>query len=168
MLARLAHVLHAEAPHHERKRLADEAEAMARRLDAPVVLASVLSSRVLALDGPDDVDEHLDIGEEIIRIGRQTGDRDLVLQGARARIHPLFVVAAHDAARDLAATFTELAEEVRHPDHPRLVAMWRIMWAAEGRFEAEAASERAAGAARPVRPPPGVGTIPFVQTFVTR
>src|SRR5690606_1477726 len=48
VLARLAHVLHAEAPHHERKRLADEAEAMARRLDAPVVLASVLSSRVLA------------------------------------------------------------------------------------------------------------------------
>ncbi|HLT69337.1 MAG TPA: AAA family ATPase [Acidimicrobiales bacterium] len=169
VLARLAHVMHAEAPHRERKRLADEAEAMARRLDAPVVLASVLSSRVLALDGPDDVDEHLDIGEEIIRIGRQTGDRDLVLQGARARIHPLFVVAAHDAARDLAATFTELAEEVRHPDHLRLVAMWRIMWAAlEGRFaEAEAASERLR-VQLDLSGHPQVGTIPFVQTFVTR
>lgn len=169
VLARLAHVLHAEAPHHERKRLADEAEAMARRLDAPVVLASVLSSRVLALDGPDDVDEHLDIGEEIIRIGRQTGDRDLVLQGARARIHPLFVVAAHDAARDLAATFTELAETLRHPDHLRLAAMWRIMWAAlEGRFEeAEAASERLR-VQLDLSGHPQVGTIPFVQTFVTR
>ena len=56
----------------------------------------------LALDGPDDVDDHLDIGAEVIRIGEQTGDPDLVLQGARARIHPLFVVGAHDAARDLA------------------------------------------------------------------
>ena len=57
---------------------------MARRLEAPVVVASVLVSRVLALDGPDDVDDHLDIGAEVIRIGEQTGDPDLVLQGARA------------------------------------------------------------------------------------
>ncbi len=142
-LARLAHVLHADAPHAERKAVADEAEAMARRLDAPVVLASVLCSRVLALDGPDDVDEHLDIGEEVIRIGRQTGDTDLVLQGARARVHPLFVVGAHDAARDLADTFTQLADTVRHPDHLRLAAMWRTMWTAlQGRFDdAEAEAE---------------------------
>jgi AAA ATPase domain len=142
-LARLAHVLHADAPHAERKAVADEAEAMARRLDAPVVLASVLCSRVLALDGPDDVDEHLDIGEEVIRIGRQTGDTDLVLQGARARIHPLFVVGAHDAARDLADTFTQLAGTVRHPEHLRLAAMWRTMWTAlQGRFDdAEAEAE---------------------------
>ncbi len=141
--ARLAHVRHGDAPHAERRALADEAEAMARRLDAPVVLASVLCSRVLALDGPDDLDEHLDIGAEVMRIGEQTGDQDLVLQGARARIHPLFVVGAHDAARDLADRFTRLAATVRHPDHLRLAAMWRIMWAGlEGRFdEAEAEAD---------------------------
>ncbi len=168
-LARLAHVLHADAPHAERRALADEAEAMARRLDAPVVLASVLVSRVLALDGPDDVDDHLDIGSEVIGIGQQTGDPDLVLQGARARIHPLFVVGAHDAARDLAAMFTDLAGTVRHPDHLRIAAMWRIMWAAlEGRF-AEA-DERAdqlrvqlevAGHSQAI-------TIYFAQGFVSR
>ena len=138
--ARLAHVRHNDAPHAERKALADEAEAMARRLDAPVVLASVLCSRVLTLDGPDDLDEHLDIGSEVMRIGEQTGDPDLVLQGARARIHPLLVVGAHDAARALADRFTDLAATVRHPDHLRLAAMWRILWAGlEGRFaEAEA------------------------------
>jgi hypothetical protein len=117
---------------------------MARRLDAPVVLASVLVSRVLALDGPDDVDEHLDIGAEVIAIGQQTGDPDLMLQGARARIHPLFVVGAHDAARDLADTFTQLAGTVRHPDHVRIATMWRTMWTAvEGRFdEAEAQADQ--------------------------
>jgi len=53
-----------------------------------------------------------------------------------ARIHPLFVVGAHDAARDLAGRFGELAETVRHPDHLRLASMWQIMWAAlEGRFD---------------------------------
>jgi hypothetical protein len=168
-LARLAHVLHADAPHEDRKVIADEAEAMARRLDAPVVLASVLGSRVLALDGPDDVDEHLDIGSEVIRIGEQTGDSDLVLQGARARIHPLFVVGAHDAARDLADTFTQLAGTVRHPDHLRLATMWQTMWAAlEGRFdEAEAQADQlrvrleVAGHSQ-------VSTIHFAQTFVVR
>jgi tetratricopeptide (TPR) repeat protein len=136
VLARLAHVMHAAAPHEARSAIADEAEAIARRLDAPVVLASVLVSRVLALDGPDDVDDHLDIGSEVIRIGEQTGDPDLVLQGARARIHPLFVVGAHDAARDLADRFTQLAETVRHPDHLRIATMWPTMWAAlQGLFD---------------------------------
>jgi hypothetical protein len=169
VLARLAHVLHENAPHAERKAVADEAEAMARRLDAPVVLARVLSSRVLALDGPDDVDEHLDIGAEIIRIGEQTGDSDLVLQGARARIHPLFVVGAHDAARDLAGRFTGLARTVSHPDHLRIATMWQTMWAAlEGRFgEAEAQADQlrvrleVAGHSQ-------TSTIHFLQTFPIR
>ena len=168
-LARLAHVRHGDAPHAERKALADEAEAMARRLDAPVVLASVLCSRVLALDGPDDLDEHLDIGAEVIRIGEQTGDQDLVLQGARARIHPLFVVGAHDAARDLADRFARLAATVRHPDHLRIAAMWQIMWAGlQGRFaeaEAEAGELRdrleAAGH-------PQAGNLHAAETFVHR
>jgi hypothetical protein len=168
-LARLAHVLHADAPHAERKAIADEAEAMARRLDAPVVLASALVSRVLALDGPDDVDDHLDIGAEVIAIGQQTGDPDLVLQGARARIHPLFVVGAHDAARELADTFTQLAGTVRHPDHVRIATMWRTMWAAvEGRFdEAEAQADQlrvqleVAGHSQVI-------TIHFAQTFGPR
>jgi Mrp family chromosome partitioning ATPase len=168
-LARLAHVRHGDAPHAEREALADEAEAMARRLDAPVVLASVLCSRVLALDGPDDLDEHLDIGAEVIRIGEQTGDQDLVLQGARARIQPLFALGAHDAARDLADRFAQLAATVRHPDHLRLATMWRIMWAGlQGRFaqaEAEAGELRdrleAAGH-------PQAGNLHAAETFVHR
>jgi hypothetical protein len=135
-LARLAHLLHLDAPHAERARISGAAVAMARRLDAPVVLASTLVSRCLALDGPDDVDEQLEIGAEVIRIGEQTGDPDLVLQGARTRIQPLFVVGAHDAANDLAERFTELADDVRHPDHLRITAMWRTMWATlQGRFD---------------------------------
>jgi hypothetical protein len=168
-LARLAHVRHGDAPHAERKVLADQAEAMARRLDAPVVLASVLCSRVLALDGPDDLDENLDIGAEVIRIGEQTGDQDLVLQGARARIQPLFALGAHDAARDLADRFAQLAATVRHPEHLRLAAMWQIMWAGlQGRF-AEAEAE--AGALRDRLEAAGhsqAGNLYAAETFVHR
>lgn len=135
-LARLAHLLHLDAPHPERARISDEAVSMARRLDAPVVLASTLVSRCFALDGPDDVDEQLDIGAEVIRIGEQTGDADLVLQGARTRMQPLLVVGAHEAANELAERFTQLAGELRHPEHLRLVVMWEIMWATlQGRFD---------------------------------
>jgi hypothetical protein len=168
-LARLAQVLHAEAPHAERKAIADEAEAIARRLDAPVVLASVLVSRVLALDGPDDVDDHLDIGSEVIAIGQQTGDPDLVLQGARARIHPLFVVGAHDAARNLADTFTQLAGTVRHPDHVRIATMWRTMWAAaEGRFDEAGAQADQLKVQLEVAGHSQVITIHFAQSFAPR
>jgi hypothetical protein len=135
-LARLAHVLTLAAPHTERQAESDEAVAMARRLDAPVVLASVLVSRSLALDGPDDVEEQLELGAEVMAIGRQTGDPDLVLQGARARVQALFVIGRHTEAQILARELTALAHEVRHPDHLRIASMWATMWAViEGRFE---------------------------------
>jgi hypothetical protein len=168
-LARLGHVLTLAAPHAERLADSDEAVAMARRLDAPVVLASVLVSRSLALDGPDDVDEQLDLGEEVMAIGRQTGDPDLVLQGARARIQALFVIGRQKEAQILARELTALAGEVRHPDHLRIASMWATMWAViEGRFdEAQARADalrdelRAAGHSQ-------AQTISVAQTFVLR
>ncbi|HEX2565052.1 MAG TPA: AAA family ATPase, partial [Acidimicrobiales bacterium] len=169
MLARLAHALHLAAPHAERRALSDEAVAMARRLDAPVVLASVLVSRSLALDGPDDVDEQLDIGAEVIAIGRQTGDPDLVVQGARARVHALFVLGRHAEAHGLAGELSTLADQLRHPDHLRIASMWTTMWAGlEGRFD-EALSRADA-----LRQELGVAghsqalMMNFAQTFVLR
>jgi AAA ATPase domain len=168
-LARLAHVLTLAAPHAQRQAESDEALAMARRLDAPVVLASVLVSRSLALDGPDDVDEQLDLGAEVMAIGRQTGDPDLVLQGARARVQALFVIGRHTEAQVLARELTALAHEVRHPDHLRIASMWATMWAViEGRFdEAQARADalrdelRAAGHSQ-------AQLMSVAQTFVLR
>ena len=168
-LARLAHVLTLAAPHAERQAESDEAVAMARRLDAPVVLASVLVSRSLALDGPDDVDEQLELGAEVMAIGRQTGDPELVLQGARARVQALFVIGRHTEAQILARELTALAHEVRHPDHLRIASMWATMWAViEGRFdEAQARADalrdelRAAGHSQ-------AQLVNVAQTFVLR
>jgi hypothetical protein len=168
-LARLSHVLTLAAPHAERKAESDEAVEMARRLDAPVVLASVLVSRSLALDGPDDVDEQLELGAEVMAIGRQTGDPDLVLQGARARVQALFVLGRHTEAQILARELTALAQEVRHPDHLRIASMWATMWAViEGRFdEAQARADslrdelRAAGHSQ-------AQLVNVAQTFVLR
>ncbi|MGH9230988.1 MAG: ATP-binding protein, partial [Acidimicrobiales bacterium] len=168
-LARLAHVLTLAAPHAERQAVSDDAVAIARRLDAPVVLASVLVSRSLALDGPDDVAEQLELGAEVMSIGRQTGDPDLVLQGARARIQALFVIGRHTEAQILARELTTLAHQVRHPDHLRIASMWATMWAViEGRFhEAQARADalrkdlRAAGHSQ-------AELVNVAQTFVLR
>ena len=168
-LARLAQVMTLAAPHAERRAVSDEAVAMARRLDAPVVLASVLVSRSLALDGPDDLDEQLDLGAEVMAIGEQTGDPDLVLLGARTRVQALFVTGRHPEAQALARELTALADEVRHPDHLRIASMWTTMWAAiEGRFdEAHARAEalrdelRAAGHSQ-------AQIMNVAQTFVLR
>jgi hypothetical protein len=168
-LARLSQVLTLAAPHAERQAESNEAVAMARRLDAPVVLASVLVSRSLALDGPDDVDEQLELGAEVMAIGRQTGDPDLVLQGARARVQALFVIGRHTEAQILARELTALAHEVRHPDHLRIASMWATMWAViEGRFdEAQARADalrdelRAAGHSQ-------AQLVNVAQTFVLR
>jgi tetratricopeptide (TPR) repeat protein len=143
LLARLAQTRYFDADYDERRAWSDEAVAMARRLDAPVVVAQVLMARCLTLDGPDDHAEQLEVGTEITRIGRQTGDPDLVLQGVRACIPSLLVLGRHDEVRRQAETFVELANEVRHPDHLRIARMWEILWMGlEGRYdEAEVMAE---------------------------
>jgi tetratricopeptide (TPR) repeat protein len=169
LLSRLAQVRYQDAAYDDRRALCDEAEAIARRLDNPVVLATVLIGRCLTLDGPDDIDDQLRVGAEVTEIGRHIGDPDVTLQGARIRIPALFVTGDHDEARKLAGSFASLAQEVRHPDHIRLSTMWDILWAGiEGPyddFEAKAESLRRelekAGH-------PQAAIIHFGQTFVPR
>ena len=141
-LSRLAQVRFQDATHAERQVLCEEAETIARRLDNPVVLATVLIARCLTLDGPDDTEQQLRVGAEVTDIGQRIADPDVTLQGARIRIPALFVVGEHDQARKLAADVAELAQEVRHHDHIRLAMMWDILWKGlEGPYdEAEAAA----------------------------
>jgi hypothetical protein len=105
----------------------------------------------------------------VTRLGEQTADPEIVLQGARARIPALFTLGRHAEANALAEMFTRLAHQVRHPDNLRLASMWEVMWTGlEGRY---AETEELAGqqlhkllAAGHIQ---GVG-IHFVQTFAQR
>lgn len=136
VLARLAQVLHFDAPYEERAARSADAVAMARRLDQPLVLGSVLLSRCFALDGPDDVDEQHQASAEVIRIGERSGDPDLMLQGARVQMTTLLTLGDERKARDLADTFVDRVTQVRHPDHFRIATMWQVLWAVlEGRYD---------------------------------
>jgi hypothetical protein len=146
VLARLAHLRYYDAPHARRRTMADAAVAMARRLDDPTTLARALLSRCFALDGPDDVDDCLSTGTEVIEIGERTDDPDLILQGMRLRISALLAIGRHREARQLATAFAELARQVSHQEHLRLAALWDIFWTAiEGRFrDVESMADRLA------------------------
>jgi hypothetical protein len=128
LLARLAQLPEPDSGTTRRRERADEALALARLPGAPAELARVLMARAFVFDGPDDVDEHVAIGAEVTEIGESTGDLDLVLQGARARIPALLAAGRHEEARGLADTFTRLARELHHPDHLRISRMWEIFW----------------------------------------
>jgi hypothetical protein len=169
LLARLAQVRNLDAPYSERRALSDGAVAIARRINAPVVLATVLMARCMTLDGADDVEEHLTTGAEVSRIGAQTGDPDLELQGARVRITALFLLGRHHEARALTVPFTTAARQVRHPDHLRIATMSEILWAGiGGDFDAVRTLARKLRRQLQAEGHPHAPAIHFAQTFVLR
>jgi hypothetical protein len=142
---------------------------MARRINAPVVLGAVLMARCMTLDGPDDIEEQLATGAEVTRIGEQTGDPDLALQGARVRITALFLLGRHHEARELTVGFTAAARQVRHPDHLRIATMSQILWAGiGGDFDEVRALARTLRRQLQAAGHPHAPAIHFAQTFVLR
>lgn len=134
-LSRLAHVRHLEAPYELRRELADEAIALARSLEEPVTLATVLVDRCLALDGLAGASDGLAAGREVAAIGRRLDRADLQLKGLRLQASTLMADGRYAEAQALAETHARLAHEVRHQDGLRLAAMWDVFTAVrEGRY----------------------------------
>jgi transcriptional regulator with XRE-family HTH domain/tetratricopeptide (TPR) repeat protein len=135
VLARLAHWLHNERTYQERLGLSERSMAMARDAGDRRTLATVLTHRGWALDGPDDVADALAVADEILGIGAELGDPELTLEGLRIQLAAQFEQGEHPAAMRTALVLKQLAEEVRHPEFMRLAAMWDVTVAnLEGRF----------------------------------
>ena len=136
VLARLAHWTHFTAPRSRRLALADEAVAIARRLGDPSDLASVLSHRCWALDGPDDMSDQLRMADEIVELGRSRDDTEVHLEGVRLRADALFESGDFDALRSSTSEMARLANELRHPEYMRLARSWDSVFASiEGRYD---------------------------------
>jgi tetratricopeptide (TPR) repeat protein len=134
--ARLAHWMQNARPYEERRLLADEALALARRGDDRGTLASVIFDRCWALDGPDDVDEELALADEVLQFADDVGVLELWVQGMRIRLGALAERGDYEDARRAGREFARLAHELRHPEALRLVNLWEVVQAAtEGRFE---------------------------------
>lgn len=140
LLARLASGLHLQ-PGAERRRvaLATEATAMARELGDPTTLGFVLTHRLLALLGPDNLEERLATADEMLRPSA-VRSRAAELAALAFRIHDLAELGERTALDLSIADFEQRSRDYGHPFFRWLVPIMRAGVAhLEGRFaDAEA------------------------------
>src|SRR5207248_342879 len=128
--------------------------AMARRLEDPATLAAVLTHRHWALYGPDDIEGLVATADEIVALGEQLDEGELVLLGTQCRLHAYLEIGDAEQVKRAAAVRTALAEELRQPQYlwsAKVYAAYRA--AVQGRFaDAFAFADDALAAREPLDP----------------
>ena len=121
VLGRMATELYYSDRDEERERLSEQAVAMARRLDDHATIASTLSARLLTLWGPENCAQRLRIATDVVALGVQARDRELVLRGHVWRILGLMELG------DWVSVDIELAIHARLADQLRdLLHLWYL------------------------------------------
>ncbi len=119
LLARLSLELTFSDDTDRMKSLSDEAVAMARRLGDPAALRTALDTRWMAVWGPDGLEERAALAEEVLRLARETGDREMELDGHAAR------AAASLESGDIRTVWAEVAVHERLTDElPIAIHQW--------------------------------------------
>jgi tetratricopeptide (TPR) repeat protein len=144
--ARLAAELYFRPGSSKRRRAAtNEAVLMARRLGDPTTLAYVLGSAHWGVWVPGGVHERLPIAEEILRSGREAGNRELEFSGASWAFSDLMELGETARADEMLSIEATIADELRQRDYlwcTLLHKCTRLLM--EGRFdEAEQAANDA-------------------------
>ena len=117
VLGRQATELYFSDRTEERVALGEQAVAMARRIGDRATLASTLSARFLTLWGPENSVQRLQIASDVVALGQEVRDRELVLRGHVWRIVSLMELGDWVGADIELAVHARLAEELRDPLH---------------------------------------------------
>ncbi len=117
VLGRMATELYFSDRSEERLALGDLAVAMARRIGDRATLASTLSARFLTLLSPENSAERLQIAADVVALGEEVRDRELVLRGHVWRILALMELGDWVGAEIELAVHARLADELRDPLH---------------------------------------------------
>ena len=145
VLGRISAELYYSDRADERAQLSDDAVAMARRTGDRATIASALSTCFLVLWGPENAARRLEIAGEVVALGEEARDRELVLRGHLWRTISLMEAGDWVSADIELAVHARLAEELRDPQHLWYVALYRANRALlDGRL---ADGERLAGEA---------------------
>ncbi|MBV8986463.1 MAG: AAA family ATPase [Acidimicrobiia bacterium] len=102
----------------ERTRMApltQRAVALARQAGDSVALGSALSVMDSILWGPDQVQDRVAAANELIRLGDESGDRELTLQGFAWRLQAVLEIGDAAAFDDDVTRYQTLARELRQP-----------------------------------------------------
>jgi tetratricopeptide (TPR) repeat protein len=120
LLARLSLELTFSNKTDRMKALSDDAVAMARRLGDPAALRTVLDTRWMAVWGPDGLEERTALAEEVLRRGRETGDREMELDGHATR------AATSLESGDIRTVWAEVAAHARLTEElPIAIHQWK-------------------------------------------
>ena len=116
LLARLAGALRDSHSRQPRESYAQEAVAIAQRLQDPATLGFALDGLFGAMYRPDNVEERLRIATEIVRLGRAVRDLELEIWGHLDRLVSLFELGELQLVREEIAAIREVAGELRQPE----------------------------------------------------
>lgn len=117
VLGRIATELYFSDRAEERERLSEQAVAMARRIGDRATIASTLSARLLTLWGPENCAQRLQIATDVVALGEEARDRELVLRGHVWRILALMELGDWVSVDIELANHARLAGELRDPQH---------------------------------------------------
>jgi DNA-binding winged helix-turn-helix (wHTH) protein/tetratricopeptide (TPR) repeat protein len=136
----LAYSLYNSERREQRKELARDAVAVARRVGDATVLAECLMLMQTAVRGPSDLDARLAMLDEIIELTRRSGVLGLQLDAYSERTWARWERGDLERAEADMHSVQRLAEESHQPREKRVAVQWRVMKLdAEGRFaEADA------------------------------
>ena len=109
----------------ERVELSEQAVAMARRLGDRATLGATLSARFLTMWGPENTEQRLQIASDVVALGEEVRDRELVLRGHVWRIVTLMELGDWVSADIELAVHARLADELRDPLHLWYVPLFR-------------------------------------------
>jgi len=135
VLGRLATELYYSDRTVERIELSEQAVAMARRLGDRAALGATLSARFLTLWGPENTEQRLQIASDVVALGEEVRERELVLRGHVWRILSLMELGDWVSADIELSVHARLADELRDPLHLWYVPLFRATRALlEGRL----------------------------------
>ncbi len=154
VLGRMATELYFSDRTGERAELGAQAVAMARRLGDRSTLASTLSARFITLWEPENSAERLRIASDVVALGEEVRDRELVLRGHVWRAVSLMELGDWVGADMELAVHARLAAELRDPLHLWYVPLFQASRALlEGRLQdAEALAREAYEIGRRTQP----------------
>jgi hypothetical protein len=125
VMARLSVALTFENVAERRAELADQAVALARRLDAPRSVAHALAAHCDAIAGPDHAERRIEEARDVVMLAQGEGDRGLELLGLRLLIVSLLETGAIGPAKDAIGSFAAIAASVGQPTYTCYTPVFR-------------------------------------------